>query len=460
MASSIILLPFYISFLSTSELGVLWIYLAFSTFIQILVTFSFDSSIFVHFHEYKTDIAKLKQFISSTFNVMLLIGLGVLMLFLLFGEALFSSVYSNGEISFFPYGLICLVTAVFQSFFKVNNSFLMTSQSPKSYLVANLLLFSLIAIFTIGGLYIFDSVAGPLVGRLIATMVIGGWAYFRVVSTGGWVLNFALLRQSFEFNFFAFFYQLQQWLMNSFDKILLSIYLPMDQVGVYGFLTSCLIVIEFLLNGFYSSFSGKVVGLLVNQSEKITSIEINRYFYGMTALAMLLVSGFIFVFPFLIRFLPSDYLQILPFIAVAALIYIFRGTRLYFGIPFSFLKYTRPLPFIYAIISILKIGVIILFVDRFGLNAVILGGLLSYWLEIYLLYLWGRQKITFRFNVYKLIFAPAALALLVLLTEPFFSRSHAIVVHGVYFFVCGVLLVLAFHKELNTLKIFKTHKND
>lgn len=455
MASSIILLPFYIGFLSASELGMLWIYLAFSTLIQVLVTFSFDSSIFVHFHEYKSDPDKLQQFVSSIFNLMLLIGAGVFMFFLVTGDFIFGTVYPHEEIVFFPYGLICIITAIFQSFFRVNNSYLMTSQSPEVYLFSNLLLFSLIAGFTIGGLYLFDSLIGPLGGRLVATVIAGGWAYMRVIRSNGMYLNFFLLGQSFQFNLFSFFYQLQQWLMNSFDKILLSFYLPMNQVGIYGFLTGCLIVIEFLLNGVYSSFSGKVVSILVAQSEKSTSIEINRYFYGMTALSMTLVAGFIFSFPFVVVFLPADYLQILPFIAFASLIYVFRSTRLYFGVPFGFLKYTRPLPFIYGLVSLLKIGLIVLLVGRLGLNAVILAGLLSYWLEIFLLYFWGRHKIKFHFNAFKLIIAPALLALSILVVEPWFGADYTTLVHTGYVFFCGVVLLLAFKKELRSLNLFK-----
>ena len=74
MASAIILLPFYIENLSTADYGALSIYLAFSLFIQILTTYSFDTSLYIHFHEFKHDPAKLSSFISSAFVLMLMIG--------------------------------------------------------------------------------------------------------------------------------------------------------------------------------------------------------------------------------------------------------------------------------------------------------------------------------------------------------------------------------------------------
>ena len=74
MASALILLPFYIQYLSTEVYGALQIYLAFSLLVQILVTFSFDTSVYIHYHEFKNDPKKLSVFISSAFVFMLLIG--------------------------------------------------------------------------------------------------------------------------------------------------------------------------------------------------------------------------------------------------------------------------------------------------------------------------------------------------------------------------------------------------
>jgi O-antigen/teichoic acid export membrane protein len=54
-ASAIILLPFYLLFLSPANFGVLAIYTAFSVLIQILTTFSFDTSLYIYFHDFKED---------------------------------------------------------------------------------------------------------------------------------------------------------------------------------------------------------------------------------------------------------------------------------------------------------------------------------------------------------------------------------------------------------------------
>ena len=76
MASAIILLPLYIHHLSTELYGALSVYMVFTLLVQIVVTFSFDTSVYIHFQELKGDQKKLSAFMSSAFVFMLMIGSG------------------------------------------------------------------------------------------------------------------------------------------------------------------------------------------------------------------------------------------------------------------------------------------------------------------------------------------------------------------------------------------------
>ena len=167
MASAIILLPFYIGYLPTSVYGALSLYLAFSLFVQILVTYSFDSSLYIHYHEYKVDSAKLASFVSSAFIFMLMISAGLGLMLVALGDFMFELIFDDPRISFFPFGLMSIATGIFQGLFKVYSNLLQSRERPVLFLRSNLLLFSLIAGFTIAGLYIFPgTLTGPIGGRL------------------------------------------------------------------------------------------------------------------------------------------------------------------------------------------------------------------------------------------------------------------------------------------------------
>src|SRR5688572_32297411 len=115
MASALILLPCYIHHLSTEVYGALSIYLVFSLLIQIIVTFSFDTSIYIHFHEFRNDKEKLSKFVSSAFIFMILEGTALAIVSLVVGDLIFRLVLPGQNISFYPYGLASVGAGVFQA---------------------------------------------------------------------------------------------------------------------------------------------------------------------------------------------------------------------------------------------------------------------------------------------------------------------------------------------------------
>ncbi len=104
LASAIILLPFYVYYLPTTVYGALSLYMAFALFVQIVVIFSFDSSTYIHYHDFKNDPPRLASFMSSMFVFMLLTGTvtGLILVFL--GDFVFGLVFDDSRISFFPSG--------------------------------------------------------------------------------------------------------------------------------------------------------------------------------------------------------------------------------------------------------------------------------------------------------------------------------------------------------------------
>ena len=456
MASGIILLPFYIHYLSTDTFGAFTILIAFSLLIQIIVTFSFDTSIYIHYHEYKKTPGDLARFISSSFLLIVLIGIVVTIVLLLIGDFVLSHVFEGKNITFYPYGLAAVGIGIFQSFLKAYNSLLQTRQQPELFFRSNLLAFSIIAALTIIGLKMFpDSLLGPIGARLVSAVVCGIWCFYRIIKEYGFHYDHQLIRASFSFNFYSFLYQLQQWTLSYFDRILLSFFLSLSQVGVYGVLMSCMAFIEFILNGLYSSFSPKVVSLIIDNKQKTATPEVNRYYYGLTAVAMIMVSGMIFALPWAIdNFISKpDYRLAIKFIPFAALIYLFRSMRVYFGIPFGILKYNKPLPLIYVAVAAVKIVLLLVFVREYGLYAAIGASLIAYVFEIFLLYLVGKSKYGYTFNGFKLLIAPVALMLLIVTLEPLFSKNFSTLLHLLYASATILLLVWAFRNEM---KLFKT----
>lgn len=462
MASALILLPFYVAHLSTSDFGALSIYFAFSYFIQLLTTYSFDTSLYIHFHEYKNEPRKLSAFASTSFILMLGIGLCVGLLFTVFGDLVFRNVFTDQSISFQPYGLLAAMTGIFQALFKVYGNLLQSREKPRVYLWSNVATFALIAGTTIAGLQLYpDSLMGPIGGRFLAAIAAGLWALARIFREFGITFDLPLVRRTFSFNFYTFLYQFLQWVINYFDRIFMVFFLTLAQVGVYDFALKCLLIIEFILNGLHNSFYPKVVSSIMAQETKGSVPEINRYYHGFISVIMLMICSCILVFPWVIdAFIDMfannkpGYKESIRYIPYISLIYIFRAIRLFYAAPYGILKYTKPLSGIYVTVSAVKIFLMWIAIERYGLFAVIGASVIAAVVEIILLRLALRRRFRFQYNAFKILVAPGALFIIILIFEPLFGDVAPNMVHLFYLFACFILLAWMYRKEIKLVDPF------
>lgn len=456
-ASALILLPFYVDYLSTSDFGALSIYFAFSYFIQLLTTYSFDTSLYIHFHEYKGDHKKLAAFVSSSFVFMLLIGLVVGLIITGFGDLLFRNIFRDKSIAFQPYGFMAALTGIFQALFKVHSNLLQSREKPDLYLWSNVASFAIIASATLAGLASYpNTLVGPVGGRLLAAFVAGTWALGRIIKEFGIHFNFPLIRASFSFNFYTFLYQLLQWVINYFDRIFMVFFLTLAEIGVYDFALKCLLLIEFILNGLHNSFYPKVVSTILAQDKKGSAPEINRYYHAFIAVIMVLICGAILSFPVAIDWFieKPGYRESVEYIPYLSLIYVFRAVRLFYATPYGILKYTKPLSGIYLAVSVLKIAAMWLMIEPYGLYGVIFASLLAAVVEITLLRLAIRSRFNFYYNKFKILVVPGLVFLVILVSEPLLGDTMPDLLHLFYFLGCVGLLVWVYRREIKLLDPF------
>lgn len=458
MASAIILLPLYIHNLSTELYGALSVYMVFTFLVQIVVTFSFDSSVYIHYHELKHDANRLSVFISSAFVFMLLLGLAASVVLTGTGGILFQVALPDKEVSFYPYGLASVGSGIFQAIFKVHSSLLQSREKPEMFLWSNVLSFSVIALCIFVGLELYpNSLAGPVIGRLAGSVIPCAWALVRIFREFGFHYDFGWLRSSFSFNAYTFVYQLLQWVINQFDRVIMLFFLMLSDVGVYDFALKCLIPVELVMNSLHNSFYPKVISSVMSQEDKGSSPQINRYYYGLTAVVMLIICGSILVLPWAIETFVSkkDYHSAIQYIPYLAVLYLFRTARLFFAVPYGIMKYSKPLPIIYLAVSGLKIALMVLLMNRLTVYGVIIASLVSAVLENILLKRGLKKMFEFRFNAFKMVVAPLILLTVILVLEPVFGTQHALLTHIFYVACCGGLLWWAYRNEIGLINPFR-----
>lgn len=454
MASAIILLPFYIEYLPKEVYGALAIGMAISAFVQIFTTYSFDSSLYIHYHEFKNQQAKLNHFISSAFLFVLLLGAVIGLVSFLVGGVLFNIIYPSSTLSFYPYGYMAVGTGIFQSIVKVHSNLLQTRERPELFLWSNLLLFAAIAITTVVGLKLFPAtLAGPLGGRLISFFIIAIWALFKVFREFGFHFSNPWREASFSFNAYTFIYQLQQWVINYFDRFVVLLFMPvaaMASVGIYDFAIKCLVPLELFLNGINQSSLPRVIKQFNSQpKEKITTPEINRYYYGQVSIMMLAICCAVLVLPWLLEWFvrESDYTDVLNYTSFIAALFVMRAIRLYFGAPYSILKYMKQLTAINFVLAFVKMGLMVILVQRYSVMGIIYASVIAGLLEIVLLWVFIKEKAVIKFNSVKMLVVPLLLGVIIFFGELMIPSAYSLWAHLTYCVLCGLMLLLAYRNE-------------
>lgn len=462
LASGFILLPFYILYLPTEVLGTLAICTSISALVQIVASYSFDTSIYIHYHELKHDREKLSAFISGSFIFILALGGVTLLLSFIAGHLLFSEIYPDSTLAFYPYGLMAVAVGVLQAIFKVHANFLQTREKHETFFWANVVFFVVIMSATIVGLKAFpETLVGPMGARLLAGSGAAVWVLFRVFREFGFHVKSPWRDTSFSFNVYTFIYQMQQWVINSSHPLIIAAFMPhggMAAVGIFDLAMKCMAPLELLLNGLNATINPKIIQLLVKQPEPKTSTpDINRYFYGLVAVMLIATCGAVFLFPFPIDWFLAGtrYQQALIYLPYVGVIFVAKAVRLYFVVPFTTLKKMRTLMTLNFVVAVLKVIVMILLIQQFGIYGVIMATILVFAFELILLWKYLEEYYQMKFNFFKLIGVPYLMIFAILTTEWTLPADLAIFARAGYCAVTFMLLIVAYRKEIRMLNLFK-----
>jgi O-antigen/teichoic acid export membrane protein len=227
--------------------------------------------------------------------------------------------------------------------------------------------------------------------------------------------------------------------------------LSKSTVGYYDLAAKCLLAIDFILAGLNTTFFPKVLTIVKEQEVKSSSTEINRYYHGLTAVAMLLVAASIFVFPYLIDFFFAEsYWPAISLIPLLAILYLIRPLRLYLAMPFAAIKYSKPLPLIYLAVAILKISLLFYLIPMIGIEGAVLATIISSIVEIILLYAFINKKFKIKMNANKLLWSPFMLIAMIV-TLRFINFIPEMISYPLLFVFTLILLLFVYRKELAQL---------
>lgn len=248
--SALVLLPFYSNYLSTDLFGLLNVYISISLLFQVLTSFGIEQYVPVLFHDPTKSEATRMRFYSRALGIQLLFGLMVLLGSVLFGHLLFSWLYPDATLSFWPFGLMSIATGFFNAYFRTETTYLTNVLNTQAYTFFNVFNFVLTLALSILFLFVWPGeIFGPLLGRLVSGGAIfmlsliyqkknhlpswGAGDKSEIINIGSVMLGYTGL----------------MWVLNYIDRFVITGYCSLELVAIYDFATKCLLPVEFVMMG-------------------------------------------------------------------------------------------------------------------------------------------------------------------------------------------------------------------
>ena len=456
LISSFFLLLFYTNYLTIAQYGALVIYISFTGFMQILTNLGFDTYIGVSYFDGKHDKAVLRAKIGSITGYMLLWGAFIAAIFSILGENLFTLVFQGKDIFFYPYGLMSVITAFFNSYFKTYTNLLINQEKPTRFAIVNMANFIMTLAFSLTGLFMFPyTLIGPMWGRLLSGVGIFIIAFFSLSKE--WKIRIVLgeeLKQTLRFTMPLLIFFLLSWSISNIYPFIMKNIMTLQDVAIFGLVIQFTLLVEFALNGMGSSIWPKVYGLIKDKQLTGSTPELNKYFSGFNAFSLLLIPASTFFIPLILPFLISkDYQASFIFLSVLNIGFASRGLYNYFLTPIYLFKKTNVLPKIYLATAAIQIAISIILIKHFGIWGAVAANLFTKVIQNFFLYLAARKFFTFKFNNLKFIWLPLFVTIVIICSE-YFVTTHNLLLVRLLQMVFSYLLVYIFYRN-EVLALFK-----
>lgn len=427
LISAFFLLIFYTNYLTKADYGALVIYISFTAFVQILTNLGLDTYIGVSYFESKRNQATLKSKIGTICGYLLLWGAFIVFIFCILGNDLFKLIFQGKNIFFYPYGLMSVITAFFNGYFKTYTNLLINQEKTARFAIVNMANFLMTIVFSLGGLFMFPfTLIGPMWGRFLSGIGIFIIAFFFFAKESKIRIKLGEeLKQTLHFSLPILISFLLLWSISNIYPFIMLNFMSLNDIAIFGLAIQFTLLVEFILNGMSNSVIPKIYGMIKDQNLTSSTPELNKYFSGYNAFALLVIPASTFIIPLILRLLISkDYEASFIFLSVLNIGFASRGLYNYFLTPIYLFNKTKVLPKIYLITAVIQIIISIFFIKQFGIWGAVAANLITKVIQNFLLYFASRKFFTYQFNSLKFIWLPLIITVVIICSEYFIGKHN------------------------------------
>ncbi|MDX2196526.1 MAG: lipopolysaccharide biosynthesis protein [Cytophagales bacterium] len=454
--SGFVLLPFYTRYLSSELYGMFALYGSIALFLQIIITFAYDTTVASQYHLLKSDFGKLSSYIWSSWVVC--VGIFLIMM------ALVSAAYfivpdhsislGNGT---FELSLIylSLSAACISALLKIYSNYLVVSDKPNQFLGLNSMNLLLVLGFSIVLiLYFNNNLQAALWGRLAGLMVCLAMCYLLFIKNEfPFTLNFTHIRHTLWVNVPMVFFSMIQWAASYADRFILLLYLSATQIGVYDLAIKLTVVIELLTTGMYNTFYPKIYAQWADTKIASSTQEMNKIYHSLSAVCILIIAGTLWVVPTLVPLISGKeiYNESAKYMPYICLTYVYDILIVTLVNPFIFMNKTQTMPFISGASTGIKLCVASICIYFFGIPGAIAALFIRRAADVALYQYFGGKIYTFSYNPLKMYVVPTLFCIAALLAEYYLTMIPPLWRHSLIFAMAMLLVGGVYYVEIKKL---------
>jgi O-antigen/teichoic acid export membrane protein len=388
-----------------------------------------------------------------------MIGVFILAVMMIGGDQIFKLVFQDKFLSFYPWGLISVFTAIFNGFIKTYSNLLINQQRPERFFWINVVNFVLVIVVSIVLLYIYPfTLIGPMWGRMLPSAFSFLVVLYFMIREFGIGFKKEFLKGIVSFCTPMLVYALFLWIVSYIDRFIIKHFLvdPL-YVGIFDFGVKLTLMIDFVQMGLANTIQPKIYNIWKDNNLRESTTEVNRYYNGFTAITLLMIPVFVIVIPLLVPLVVRKeiYYQCFSFLPILCLGFASRGLFNLFLAPIFFFKKTKVLPKVFFFSAVFQIIISYLLIKNYGLTGAVWATFFIKPIQALLLYTESRKIFTFRINAMKLIYLPLFFIVMVILSSVFLSGYNIIMVSAVQFVIIGLMIFFIYKNELKqTLEPF------
>lgn len=244
-ASSFLLLPFFLRYLSAADFGKYTLTMSISILFQFLSGFSIADAVPTFFYRNNEGQNQKQKFISSVLFFTLVSAFFLLLALLLLGDILFTYIISSG-FSFWDHGIYSVVIGILSSFIVPYQYYLRNSREQKKFVFLTLL--SLMTGLLFQGIVLLETNLG-LNGCYYAKIFSLFLPFLFIVLDcklfSSPTFSYAIIRPLLSYSLVTMPVGILKWFTSYADRFFIEKYFLSETVAVYGVLSSIALVGQF-----------------------------------------------------------------------------------------------------------------------------------------------------------------------------------------------------------------------